>query len=88
MIFSLKYCLPVRRKTYDEVSLFLLSEGRCAQDHCFMQRITEAELLETMKERYKRRIVSAVPVVSDQYLIAFMDGTVKSFDLRKQAEVY
>ena len=75
-------------ETYDEVSLFLLSEGRCAQDHCFLQKITETELPETIKERYKRRIVSAVPVASDQYLIAFMDGTVISFDLKKQVKVF
>ncbi|MBQ6333457.1 MAG: hypothetical protein IJI46_00065 [Erysipelotrichaceae bacterium] len=40
---------------YDDFSLLLLGEGRCAQDDCYLEEIKSDELPELLKIRWKAR---------------------------------
>ncbi len=39
---------------YDEAKLFVLSDGRCAQDECYIKQISEEEVDESVRKRRER----------------------------------
>ena len=75
-------------ESYDEIQLFLLSEGRCAQDHCFIRQISYEELPQQIKERRERHLVSVTSIGSCSYLMSFADGTTKLLDIDKYTEQF
>ena len=65
---------------YDEFSLLMLSQGRCAQDQCYLEELSCAELPETLKQRWKHKIEDVVPLDNARLLTFFRDGKVKIVD--------
>lgn len=59
--------------SYDEIKLFLLADGRCAQDECYIRKISENELPQDIIERRKKRIKTAVYNGNGSYLITFKE---------------
>ena len=55
---------------YDEFSLLLLAEGRCAQDDCYIEEATIEDIPEDIKERWKMKIEEAIPT-EDNLLLFF-----------------
>ncbi len=68
---------------YDEFQLLMLSMGRCAQDDYFLEEIREADLPQTVKDRFERRLEDVVPLQKRRLLIFLRNGQVKCCDLRE-----
>lgn len=60
---------------YDEYKLLILTDGRCAQDDCMIEQITENELPDAIRERGKQRIQSVTPLNDRRLLVFFHDKT-------------
>lgn len=69
-----------RLREYDEFKLFLLSDGRCAQDDCYIIPIKYEELPKSIQKRQSRYIETA-DICSDEMLIVLKNGEVYSVDL-------
>ena len=63
-------------ETYDEVRLFLLADGRCAQDSCYIQPISREQLPDQIKRRRRKCISGAARLQSGGFLISFADGEI------------
>lgn len=59
---------------YDEVELFVLADGRCAQDECYIRRISYEELPEAIRSRLEKRIVSLTLLKDSLYLVSYVNG--------------
>ena len=68
-------------KEYDEFSLLLLSEGRCAQDDCYIEEIKT--IPELLIERWKHKIEDVVPLQNEWLLLFFRSGEVKIVDMHQ-----
>ena len=66
---------------YDEFKLFELADGRCAQDECYIKRISEQDLPESVKRRREKCIATAT-CASDKldYMLTLDNGTVLLFN--------
>ena len=72
---------------YDEIKLFILSDGRCAQDECFIRPIADDELPENIRSRLTHRITAFLECDNRDFLVSFADGSIgvierQDFDLR------
>lgn len=61
---------------YDEVELFILADGRCAQDECYIKRVAYNELPEDIQNRLEKRIVTMTPIRDSMYLVSYVDGKI------------
>ncbi len=68
---------------YDEFSLLMLGNGRCAQDDYYLFPLTEEEVEKEFWERYQRRIEDVVPLKKGKLLVFFRNGKLKKVDVRK-----
>ena len=75
-------------ETYDEIALFLIAEGRCSQDACYIKRIKNEQLPPEIVTRMSHRLISAMGYGQTDYLITFADGTVATIELSKYCEDY
>lgn len=65
---------------YDEFSLLMLCNGRCAQDDCFLTEIGYEDLPEAVRLRMKDKVEDVIPLRNFHLLVFFQDGTVKKVD--------
>ena len=56
-------------KEYDEFSLLELSGGRCAQDECYIESVSEDEIYEKMQDRFGKKVKNAVPLENQDILL-------------------
>ena len=70
-------------KVYDEFNLLYLSDGRCAQDDCYISEIDYIDLPAEIRDRRLKRVDDALMLDSSKLLIFFTDGVVKVCDLKK-----
>ncbi|MCD8120340.1 MAG: helix-turn-helix domain-containing protein [Lachnospiraceae bacterium] len=49
-------------REYDEFGLLMLAMGRCAQDDCYLTEIKEADLPESVRRRFLKRVEDVVPL--------------------------
>lgn len=68
---------------YDEYRLLVLCDGRCAQDDCRIDPISEEELPAEIRERTGSRVCSVTPLDGFRLLVFFRDGTSVVCDLPK-----
>lgn len=61
---------------YDEIKLFLLSDGRCAQDECYIRKIRNEEIPDEIKKRMSFYIESACLSENGDYLVCFQNGDI------------
>ena len=59
---------------YNIYKLLLLSEGRCAQDEIYLNKIHEDDLRDEIKDRLKRKVRDLLPVSDFSIYISFQDG--------------
>ena len=64
-------------REYDEFEFLILSDGRCAQDDCYIEPVDADEIYKNMKGRHGKKIRSAVPLQSQDILLFFKDETIK-----------
>lgn len=62
---------------YDEFSLLMLAEGRCAQDSYYLAPISREELPEDFLQRYEEKVEDVVPLSGHGLLVFFRDGLVR-----------
>lgn len=62
---------------YDEFSLLMLAEGRCAQDSYYLAPISKDELPEDFSQRYKEKVEDVIPLSGHSLLVFFRDGLVR-----------
>ena len=70
-------------KAYDDFSLLVKADGRCAQDDYYIERLDVSELPREIKNRSEKRIDGAVPLGDGNYLLTFYNGKVKKCDVRQ-----
>lgn len=67
---------------YDEFSLLMLSEGRCAQDSYYLAPVSSGDLPDDFAGRYAKRVEDVVPLADYCLLIFFRDGLVRKCDAK------
>lgn len=72
-------------KEYDLLRLLTLGEGRCAQDDCAVRPADERNLPDWVRQRRQRKITFAVRMRRDAVLTAFVEGSMKIYDLNEDA---
>lgn len=70
-------------KEYDEFQLLIAGDGRCAQDDYYLVEISEEQLLETMRDRYEKRLEDVVPLKNGHLLSFFRDGSAKKVNVKR-----
>lgn len=71
---------------YDEYSLLMLADGRCAQDSYYLAPIEESDMPDSFVERYRKRVEDVVPLGGQNVLVFFRDGAVKKCDIKEIAK--
>jgi len=75
-----------RLKSYSEMALLALSKGRCSQDSCYLEEVSEEELPEPIIKRRKKNLRECFVTSDKQLLCMFMDNTVRKVNLAKLAD--
>ena len=70
-------------KSYDELKLLLLSEGRCAQDELYLKRVSEKDILPEIKERLEHKVLEVMALGDSKVLVFFRDKESRIIDLQK-----
>lgn len=65
---------------YDEFSLLMLSQGRCAQDQCYLEEVPEGEIPIELSKRWEHKVEDVVPLDNARLLVFFRNGEVKIAD--------
>ena len=65
---------------YDEFSLLMLSQGRCAQDQCYLEEVAEGEIPVELSKRWEHKVEDVVPLDHARLLVFFRNGEVKIAD--------
>lgn len=68
---------------YDEFSLLMLANGRCAQDDYYLAPVDEKELPDSLLRRFHKKVEDVVPLNEYNLLIFFRDGAVKKWNAQK-----
>lgn len=72
-------------KTYDEMKLLELSDGRCSQDNLYIRRIEE--LPEYVIARKNKTVVECLVTEENTLLCFFADDTMRKIDLSEHIQV-
>ena len=73
---------------YDEIKLFLIADGRCAQDSCCIKRIKNSDLPPEIQARMRHKLISATAYGANDYLLTFADGTAATIGLDNYRKDY
>lgn len=73
---------------YDEFSLLMLSQGRCAQDQCYLEELPDDVLPTELIERWQHKIEDVVPLDNARLLIFFRNGQVKIVEVHDCVQRY
>ena len=68
-------------KEYNEMALLALSKGRCSQDECYIEEISDEELPEYIRKRRDKNIKECFLTEDKQVICLFGDNTVRKLDL-------
>lgn len=55
--------------------------GRCAQDECYIESVSEDEIYEKMQDRFGKKVKNAVPLENYDILLFFENDMVKKCSL-------
>lgn len=67
---------------YDEARLFILADGKCAQDECYISAVSKEALPENIQKRRQQRITAITYAENMSYLVSFADGSIGMLDIR------
>ncbi|MBQ7581984.1 MAG: DUF2442 domain-containing protein [Lachnospiraceae bacterium] len=73
-------------KFYDEYKLLCLSEGRCAQDECYVVKIESDRIDQKIQNRLTRKIADVLPLSANRLAVFFKDGKARLIDFEKNFE--
>ena len=66
---------------YDEFTLLVLADGRCAQDDYYLSPVSAEFLREKFPDRYQRKVENVAALNNWRLLVSFRDGTVRKCDI-------
>ncbi|MGN0402248.1 MAG: hypothetical protein ACI4HQ_08320 [Acetatifactor sp.] len=75
-------------KNYSEMALLRLAQGRCSQDNCYIEELSEAELPDNIKDRMRKNVWECFATEDKQILCMFKDNTVRKVDLTRLVDQY
>ena len=70
-------------KSYDELKLLMLCEGRCAQDDLCLVRIQEKDILPDIQKRMHEKVLDVMALRDYKALVFFRDGMSRMIDIKK-----
>lgn len=68
---------------YDEYSLLMLDDGRCAQDDYYLESCEFDDLPDDIKERFLTRVVEVIPLSGYNLIVFFNNGEAKKCNISK-----
>lgn len=72
-------------KEYDEYRLLVLSEGRCAQDDCYVRKIKEKDLPDEITDRLSGKVLDVMPLSNNRAIVFFRNGSSKEVSFNELA---
>lgn len=73
-------------KEYDEYRLLVLSEGRCAQDDCYVRKVKEkGDLPDEIIERLSKKVLDVMPLSNNRAIAFFRNGSSKTVSFNELA---
>ena len=73
---------------YDEIKLFILADGRCCQDECYIKPISREEVSAGVKKRMNHRLISFMLTQSDMIMMSFANGEIGMVNIEKVRKNY
>ena len=68
-------------KEYDEFLLLLLANGRCAQDDCYLEEVSAAQI-PLLQARWQTKIDDVIALTSPNVLVFFRNGEVRIVNIK------
>ena len=75
-------------KNYSEMALLQLSKGKCSQDDCYIESVTESEIPEEIRNRTMENLSECFPTTDGRIVCMFRDNTVRKIELSKLENKY
>ena len=72
-------------KGYDEYRLLMLSEGRCAQDDCYVRRVSEDAIPVEITDRLSSKLLDVMPLSENRAIVFFKNGSSKKVSFNELA---
>ena len=66
---------------YEPFRLWLLADGRCAQDDCFLVSVSTEELPKQIQKRLQEKVLDVTPLSKNRVLVLFRDDVVRMVDI-------
>ena len=73
-------------KSYDEYKLLCLSEGRCAQDECYIVKIEPGQMVPEIQKRLMKKVADLLPMTDNRVVVFFKDGNARLVNTGKLLE--
>ena len=69
-------------KKYDEFSLLMRNMGRCEQDDCYLEEISEDQLPDFLLKRWENRVDEVIPLKIPELLLFFINGQTRQINVQ------
>lgn len=77
-----------KMKEYNEMAFLVMSKGRCSQDECYIEEVSETALPEDIRNRMSKNLWECFVAEDKKLVCMFKDNMVKKVDLAKLAYKY
>ena len=74
-------------QNYNEMAFLRLSEGRCAQDHCYIAAVEPQDIPADIMERSRRNVAECFPTKGGELICLFRDDTVRKVQPEKLVQL-
>lgn len=75
-------------KGYSEIAMLTLSKGKCSQDACYIEEVTESEVPKHIQNRMRQNLWECFPTEDNHLVCLFKDNLVKKVDLTMLSRQY
>lgn len=73
-------------KNYNEMTFLLRNNGECCQDDCYIKEISDDEIPDAIKSRFRQTVTECFPVSDKNIICIFRDNTVRKTDLKSLSD--
>ena len=74
--------------SYSEIVFLALAKGRCSQDNCYIEEISEEDIPKEIMDRRQKNVWECFPTEDNQLLCLFKDDVVQKINLTLLYERY
>lgn len=75
-------------KEYSEMALLQLSRGRCSQDSCYIEEVSEDGIPTEIQNRTMKNVLDCFPTADGQIICMFRDNRVRKIELSQLENKY